>query len=284
MGLSELALNWYIVLTTLNAAVAEPLMALTSGAGVSLVAALLLVLLGATSPCQVTTNASALAFVSRRLESPRASLASALAYLLGKLLVYTLVGTAVVLAGRELATGLIPAIGVVRKALGPLMLLIGLSFLGVLRLNVAVGHGFSAWLQERALHGSRRAAAPDVGEAEAQSPPEKKRGASGGSGPRGGFLLGVAYGFAFCPTLFWLFFGLTIPLALRSSLGVLYPPVFALGTTLPLLGLAGLLALGAGQAAGYVRGVRRANRLLERVAGVVLVLAGLNDTFIYWFL
>ncbi len=250
----ELANGWYIVLSRLNAAVAEPLMGLSGSIGVPIVAALLMGLLGATSPCQVTTNASALAFVSRRLGTPRAPLLSALAYLLGKTAVYTLVGTAVLVAGRELATESIPVIVVVRKALGPVMILIGLYFLGVLRLNVSVGHGLSERLERRA-----------------------------GGGSRGSFLLGVAFAFAFCPTLFWLFFGLTIPMALQSPVGVLYPPAFALGTTLPLLGLTGLLALGANQAR-YFRGLRRVNRVFGLVAGVVLVLAGLNDTLVYWFL
>lgn len=256
MNWSELANNWYILLTTVNREAAEPLMSLSSSIGLPLVAALLLGLLGATAPCQVTTNASALAIVARRLDTPRLPMLATLAYLLGKMLVYTLVGVAVVLAGREVATGLIPTIGVVRKALGPLMILIGLFFLGLPRPRLALGHGLSAWL---------------------------KRHATGG-GAGSSFLLGVAYAFAFCPTLFWLFFGLTIPLALRSSVGVLYPPVFALGTTLPLLALVGLLALGTGQPTGYLRGLRRAHRVLERVAGVILVLAGLNDTFLYWFL
>ncbi len=250
----ELANSWYIVLSRLNAAVAEPLMGLSGSIGVPIVAALLMGLLGATSPCQVTTNAGALAFVSRRLGTPRTPLLSALAYLLGKTAVYTLVGIAVLVAGRELAIDSIPVIVVVRKALGPLMILIGLYFLGVLRLNVSVGHGLSERLQRRA-----------------------------GDGARGSFLLGVAFAFAFCPTLFWLFFGLTIPLALQSPVGILYPPAFALGTTLPLLGLTGLLALGANRAR-YFRGLRRINRLFGLVAGVVLVLAGLNDTLVYWFL
>lgn len=259
VDLRQLVLQWYNLLAEVNRAAAEPLTALSDGIGVPIVAALLLGLLGATSPCQLTTNAGALAFVSRRAgDAPRAPVLSAFAYLLGKILVYTALGTVVVLAGREVATSTIPLIVATRKVLGPLMLLIGLVFLGVLRApsRLAVGHGLSAWLEERA----------------------------GGGGLRGSFLLGVAFAFAFCPTLFLLFFGLTIPLALQSSVGVLYPPAFALGTTLPLLGLAGLVTLGAGGTAAYTRGVRRANRVLERIAGAVLVLAGLHDTLVYWFL
>ncbi|MBI2940998.1 MAG: sulfite exporter TauE/SafE family protein [Chloroflexi bacterium] len=254
--MQELALNWYTILGAVNAAVAGPLRGLSDALGIPFLSALLFGLIGATSPCQVTTNASALAVIGRRLDTPRAPLLAALAYLLGKTLVYTIVGTAVVLAGRELATGAIPAVVVARKVLGPLMLVLGLFFLGVVRLDVSIGYGLSAWLEERAT----------------------------GSGMRGSFLLGVAFAFAFCPTLFWLFFGLTIPLALRSPVPLLYPPAFALGTTLPLLALVGLLAAGFRQRRAYAKGVRQVNRVLERVAGVVLVLAGLNDTFVYWLL
>ncbi|MBI4317765.1 MAG: sulfite exporter TauE/SafE family protein [Chloroflexi bacterium] len=256
MDLRELALNWYSFVAGISGMAGEPLMALSDTIGLPIVAAVLLGLLGATSPCQVTTNASALAIVSRRLDTPYAPVRSALAYLLGKALVYTILGAAVVLVGRELATGSIPIIVIARKALGVLMVLIGLFFLGVLRPQVSIGHRLSAWLQDRATGGGWRAT----------------------------FLLGGAFGFAFCPTLFWLFFGLTIPMALRSPLGVLYAPAFALGTTLPLLGLVGLLALGVRQTAGYAKGVQRANKLLQRGAGVVLLLAGVNDIFVYWIL
>ncbi|MBI2755938.1 MAG: sulfite exporter TauE/SafE family protein [Chloroflexi bacterium] len=249
-----LVLQWYSFLAGFNGAVTEPLTALSDSIGVPIVAALLLGLLGATSPCQLTTNASALAFVSRRLEGP---VPSALAYLLGKALVYTAVGVAVLLTGQQLAQSSIPFIVFARKVLGPLMIVIGLVFLGVLRAPswLAMGHGVSEWLEERA-----------------------------GGGLRGSFLLGTAFAFAFCPTLFLLFFGLTIPLALQSSMGVLYPPAFALGTTLPLLALAGLLAFGTSGLGGSLHSLGRTNRVLERIAGVVLVLAGLNDTFVYWFL
>ena len=97
-------------------------------------------------------------------------------------------------------------------------------------------------------------------------------------------MLGTAFSFAFCPTLFLLFFGLTIPLALRSSVGVVYPGMFALGTTLPLLGLAGVLAAGAGATKTYLTVAGRLDTWLRPAAAAVLVLAGLNDTLTYWLL
>jgi cytochrome c-type biogenesis protein len=65
---------------------------------------------------------------------------------------------------------------------------------------------------------------------------------------------------------------------------VLFPAVFAVGSSLPLLGVAALLAIGAGGARDYAGSVRRAHRWLRPAATAVLVLAGLNDTLTYWLL
>jgi cytochrome c-type biogenesis protein len=255
MSLHELAASWYAILSTLNAAVAGPLRELADSIDVPLVSALLLGLIGATSPCQLTTNAGALAYVARAGGPQRSAAVNAAAYLLGKALVYTVIGVAVILAGRQLAQGSIPVIVAARKVLGPLMILLGLYLLGLLPLRFSFGQGLAGWLEARAS-----------------------------SGVAGAFLLGAAFSFAFCPTLFLLFFGLTIPLALRSPVGVVYPGVFALGTTLPLLGLVGLLTAGVGATKGYLAGARRIDAWLRPGAAVVLILAGLNDTIVYWFL
>ena len=60
---SALANGWYAWLSGLNAAATEPLSALADGLGIPLLSALLFGLMGSTSPCQLTTNASALAYV-----------------------------------------------------------------------------------------------------------------------------------------------------------------------------------------------------------------------------
>ncbi len=159
------------------------------------------------------------------------------------------------LAGSALATSSIPVIVAARKVLGPLMLVIGLVLIGVIRprLPFAVGDRVALYASDR-LDATR---------------------------PGGAFLLGAAFSVAFCPTLFFLFFGLLIPLAVASPGGVAYPALFALGTTLPMLFVLGALALGAERwsAAGLLQ---RAQPLLTQLAGFVLLIAGLNDTIVYW--
>lgn len=249
------AAEWYGLLSRPATALTGPIGATADAVNIPLVSALLFGLIGAIAPCQLTTNASALAYVARSADNRQAVAGRALAYVLGKVLVYTLAGVVVILAGQQLAKQSIPIIVAVRKVLGPLMILLGLYLLGLLPLRFSVGHGLASWVETRA-----------------------------GPGAGGAFLLGVAFSLAFCPTLFLLFFGLTIPMALRSPVGVVYPALFALGTTLPLLGLAGLLSAGVGATRGYLAGARRIDAWLRPAAAAVLVLAGLNDIVTYWFL
>jgi cytochrome c biogenesis protein CcdA len=50
----------------------------------------------------------------------------------------------------------------------------------------------------------------------------------------GSFLLGITLSLAFCPHSAALFFGILIPLTIKSSAGIILPPIFALGASLPI--------------------------------------------------
>ena len=184
----------------------------------------------------------------------------ALAFVAGKVTVYLLVGGMIVLLGWQLgqiSQTAIPVIVFARRAMGPLLIGVGLLMTGLLQAHVSLGGQVSTWLQAK------------VGKQQGTLP---------------AYLLGVAFSFTFCPTLFWLFFGLTIPLAIASPEGVLLPGVFALGTALPVLGLAGLLASGTVNAGLFVKRFKAADIWLRRIVGMVFVLVGVNETLLYWFI
>jgi cytochrome c-type biogenesis protein len=241
-------LEWYAWLSQLNAALSEPLTTWSERLNIPVLTALLLGLLGSTAPCQLTTNASAMALVAQRLADVKDAWKTALAYTAGKVIVYTLVGSLILGLGLQLDLTTIPVAVVARKALGPLMLVIGLYLLGAFHLNVSLGQRLSRWLEARVSH----------------------------EGIKGAFSL------AFCPTLFWLFFGLLMPLALSSQGGWIFPGTFALGTALPLLGFTYVLSLGTTLARSYVTRMKGLDRYLRRIARVMFLLAGLNDTLTYW--
>ncbi|MGQ0549914.1 MAG: urease accessory protein UreH domain-containing protein [Armatimonadota bacterium] len=253
--MSDVALAWYGFLNSLYVTVSQPFGGLTSGSG-SLVTALMLGLLGALSPCQLSTNASSIAYlIGGAGRTGRSVVPPAAAYVAGKVLVYSAAGLAAFLLGQGLQTVAIPTVAVTRKVLGPLMILIGLAMLGVWRPRVAFGHGLSARLRAR----------------------------TGSGGTLSAFLLGIAFSFAFCPTLALLFFGYVLPMAVASTAGPLYPAAFAAGTTFPLILTA--LVVAAGSDTGSLESrVMGWEPWLRRIGGIVFLLAGLNDTLLYWFL
>ena len=134
--------------------------------------ALLLGLLGSTAPCQLTTNVSAMALVAERMADPKGTWKSALAYTAGKIVVYTLVGSLILVPGLQLELAAIPVAVWARKALGPLMLFLGVYLVGTFHVNVRLGQRVSHWLEGRVPH----------------------------AGVKGAFALGLVFSLAFCHT------------------------------------------------------------------------------------
>lgn len=256
--MSDLVLEYFAWLSGLLAPVTLALRGLANDINLPLVSALLFGLMGTTAPCQLSTNVAALAFLSRNVNNPRRLWWHTLAYVAGKLTVYMLVGGLLVLFSLklgEVSETVIPVVVFARRALGPLLIVVGLLMLGVFKARLSVGARLSRWLEEQAAR--RQGLAP-------------------------AYLLGMAFSFAFCPTLFVLFFGLTIPLAIASPGGIVFPGVFAIGSALPVLAIAGLLASGSDHVGRFIRGVKSANRRLQRMAAVLFVIVGIHETILYW--
>jgi cytochrome c-type biogenesis protein len=97
----------------------------------------------------------------------------------------------------------------------------------------------------------------------------------------GAFLMGMAFSIGFCPTMFALFFGSVMPMVLSSSYGFLLPPVFAIGTAMPLLLFAGLV-VGFGMDQMMVRKTRQWGRWIQILAGLLFIVLGISDTITYW--
>lgn len=248
-------LDWYVFLSSFSGQVTARTLAFDQMVGIPLVTAVLLGLTGAAAPCQLTTSLGAFAVLGRS-QPERGRWRGVVAYLSGKALVYTALGLLALAVGAGLSHVSIPVFVAARKALGPLMVVVGLLLAGVLRLHWAPGFKAASRLQGVV-----------------------RRRADGSP-----FLLGVAFGFSFCPTLFGLFFGFLIPLALSRPDGVLYPALFALGTALPLLLALGLLSLGGGSLRRYTGQIGRGQRVLAVAGGLLLVVVGLHDTAVYWLL
>jgi cytochrome c-type biogenesis protein len=225
---------------------ALPIQELFAGSSVPVLSAFLLGLLVAVSPCPLTTNIAALAYIGRSATEPVVVFYSGALYTLGRMASYTLLIAFLVLVGIE-ASGLAgPLQDVGQYLLGPLLVLTGLVVLGVVpfslpaRLGVWVGAGEK--LAER--------------------------------GPLGAFGLGAIFALAFCPYSAALFFGVLLPLALSSSGGVALAPAFALGTGLPVLVAALALSAGVTRLADWFEVTTRVEPVLRWAAGLTFVGVG----------
>lgn len=251
----DAAFRWYGWLSSLSADVTLGIGGIDQRVGIPLVSALLLGLIGAAAPCQLTQSVGMLAFLGHNVGAT-SRWRAALAYVAGKSLVYSSLGVLAVVLGAGLSEVSIPVFVIARKVLGPLMIVVGLAMVGALRLPWAPGLALSLRLREMVR--------PRAG--------------------RAPFLMGMAFGFSFCPTLFSLFFAFLIPLALSRPDGVLYPALFALGTSLPLLLILSFVSVGGGSPRSYVQQFGRGQRIVAVFAGALLIVVGLHDTVLYWLL
>lgn len=219
-------------------------------------AALVFGLLGSLAPCQLTSNLAAVSVAGRQVGQPGRVIQTVLAYVAGKVTVYTLIGTAVVLLGFKLDQNphFVPFVSLVRKAMGPLLIVVGLVMLDVLPFRVSFGGTAAGWIERHRPQGHLL----------------------------GAYAMGVAFAFAFCPTLFWLFFGLTLPLAVGTAAGVAVPIAFALGTALPVLILGLLITSGGMSISPVIARTRRLDQWLSVVAGILFIVLGINEFVLYW--
>jgi cytochrome c-type biogenesis protein len=214
---------------------------------IPVLSALLLGLITAISPCPLATNIAALAYVSRRATERRYAVITGTLYTLGRMFSYSIVGVLIIVAGLE-----IPGVATFlqdfgEQILGPLLIVIGVIMLIVNRMSFSLGGGRLSLIGERLANW----------------------------GMIGGFLLGALFALAFCPYSAVLFFGVLIPLALKSAGGVTLPAVYAIGTGLPVLVFGVLISLGVARISTWLDAVTRAERIIRVAVSIIFIGVGI---------
>jgi len=220
---------------------------ITGSFNIPVLAALLLGLLTAISPCPMATNIAAIAYISRRLTDRKYSIMTATLYTLGRMFSYTALGVLIIVIGLEIP-GVASALqDVGEQVLGPLLIIVGLIMLSIDRFSFGKGGGKLSSLGEKVADW----------------------------GMLGGFLLGILFALAFCPYSAVLFFGLLIPLALESAGGITLPAVYAIGTGLPVLIFGTLLSVGVAGVSSWLNAITRAERIIRIVVSTIFIGVGI---------
>lgn len=213
-----------------------------------LLTAFLLGLMTAISPCPLATNITAIGFISKDMENQKRVFLNGLIYTLGRSISYTAVGLLFFFGASQFEfAGFIQEWG--EKVIGPLLILIGLLMLGVINIKIPGLGSITDKMQDKS-----------------------------GKGFWGVLLLGIVFALAFCPYSGVLFFGMLIPMTVSSVSGLYLPIIFALGTGIPVIIFAWLIAFSVGSIGSTYNKLKTFEIWFRRVVAVLFIGVGIYYT------
>jgi cytochrome c-type biogenesis protein len=219
--------------------------------GIPVVFALMLGMVGALAPCQFTANLGAVMVYGNKSVQKQIAWTEVIFFTLGKVVVFSMFGLIVWVLGNEVRSSFTLYFPWFRKAVGPMLIIIGLFMLKIIKFNKFFSLG---------------------------SIPDKLTE----KGKIGAFFMGVSFTLGFCPTMFVLFFITLMPMAMSVSYGTVLPAVFAVGTSLPLIIAVFLIWYFKLSGKVMKKKGRKLGSIVQRAAGIIIVVLGILDTITYW--
>ena len=215
--------------------------------GIPLVAAFFIGLLMTFSPCPLATNITAIAFISKKVGDSQHTLLVGTLYALGRMAAYIGLTALIVYAGLNIQTISFFLQEYGEKIIGPFLVIMGILMLEIVDIPFTGGQG---WLQKIEVY---------LGE----------------KGYLGGFLLGVIFALALCPFSAVLFFGMLIPIALKTGDAIFVPAVFALATALPVIIISLVLTQGVNRVSGMMTTVQKMEKWIKWTVAAVFIIVGM---------
>ncbi len=216
------------------------------------ISALLLGILTAISPCPLATNITATAYIAKTLTGKKKVLLSGFLYTLGLAFSYTVIALVIILGASKFHIAKFFQ-GNGEKLIGPVMVVIGLVMLNIIKLNFLAKGNLTEKLQDRFKD----------------------------KGLLGSFFLGLLFAMAFCPYSGALYFGILIPLSIKSTMGITLPLFYALGAGSLVLFFTFLIAFSIRKVGKYFNAVQQIEKVMRIIAGVLFVITGLYYILIY---
>lgn len=220
---------------------------------ISLSSALWLGILTSISPCPLATNIAAVSYIGKNIEDKTTSFLAGIFYAVGRVIIY--IGISIILVGALVS---VPALSMflqtkVNLVLGPMLLLTGLILLNIIKLTFG-NNKYS----DRAKKLTQK-------------------------GPiLGSVLIGALFALAFCPVSAALFFGSMLPIAVKHQSIILIPSLYGIGTALPVVVFALLIAKGANYIGTVFNKLTQIEIWIRRITGIIFI--GIGIYFILTFL
>ncbi len=222
------------------------LQSLLDSSSLPFLSALLLGIITSISPCPLATNITAIAFISKDIKNKKRVFLSGLIYTLGRAVTYTTIGVIFFFGANQFKiAGFLQKYG--ERILGPVLILIGLFMLDLIKIKLPFSSRISEKIEKKAEEG----------------------------GFWGVLLMGIAFALAFCPYSGVLYFGMLIPMTISSASGLYLPLIFAVGTGLPVIIIAYLIAFTLSGVGSFYNKVKIFELWFRRVVAVVFIGAGI---------
>ncbi|CAA6690067.1 MULTISPECIES: aromatic aminobenezylarsenical efflux permease ArsG family transporter [unclassified Lentimonas] len=215
--------------------------------------ALWLGILTSISPCPLATNVAAVSLLARKAHNKRRACAGAIAYTLGRVVVYIGLATILMTGLTSMPTLSSFLRNEIVPLIGPILILAGMAVVGLLPIPANFRLGNAQFADKLTRYGI-------LGE----------------------FCLGGLFALSFCPVSAALFFGSLMPIAMTSNFPPLLVASYGLGTALPVGVIALLLALSAAKASKALQRIQHLQNAAVNLTGAILIGVGiwltLSDT------
>ena len=203
------------------------------------------------SPCPLATNITAISFIGRRVDRASHVLLSGLLYTAGRMATYTVLGIILVSS-----TQLVPPVANFLQKymvylLGPALIIIGILLLDIFRIHFGSNGILWEGLQKRIEQ----------------------------TGMWGALLMGIIFALSFCPVSAALFFGSLFSLAIKHQSMVVLPSVYGIGTAIPVLIFAFIIAFSANIIGRVFNALTVFEKWARNATGIIFILAGLYLVF-----
>ena len=213
---------------------------------IPLLTAFLTGVLTSISPCPLATNITAIAYISKDIKTPKNTLLNGFCYTLGRGFSYTILALVIYLGFSSFQVSSIFQ-GWGEKALGPILIILALIMFDIIKPKLKTKNAKIEKLKEKLAT----------------------------KGYLGSFLLGCLFALAFCPYSGVLFFGVLIPLVLKSAESLLLPTIFALGTGLPVIIFSFLIAFSVNRVGQAFSLVQKIEKVSRKVVAVIFLISGI---------
>ena len=212
----------------------------------SLLSALWLGILTSISPCPLASNIAAVSYILKRVDHTSYVFTSGILYTLGRVLGYTGLGILITTSLLSIPQTSYFLQNYMNKILGPILIITGFFLLGIFQFTF-LGLSSSDKLVSRFKN----------------------------LGAVGNVPLGILFALSFCPISAALFFGSLIPLALKNNSSIMLPATYGIGTGLPVLAFAILIAMGIKNIGNVFKKVTLFEYWSRRVIGIIFILVGI---------